>query len=77
MMGSAVLVGICVWIYFIGRDFNAWAFVFFMFTSIGALIIAVLLAIFLKGKRKRYAALFAFVLPAALYLSMQLGMYAS
>ena len=77
MLGSSVLVGICVWIYFIGRDFGAWSFVFFMFTSIGALVIAFLLAIFLKGRRKRFAFLFAVVLPAALYLSMQLGVYTS
>jgi hypothetical protein len=73
ILGSIVLVGVCVWIYVIGRDFDGWAFVFFMFTAIASLVIGVLLAIFLKGKRKRFGALFALVLPIALYISMAIG----
>jgi hypothetical protein len=73
ILGSMVLVGICVWLFMISRDFGSWAFVFFMFTAFVSLIIGVLLIIFLKGKRKRFAAIFAVLLPIALYLSMEIG----
>jgi hypothetical protein len=76
-LGAAVLVGVCVWIFVISRNFSSWAFVFFMFTSITAMLIGAALALFLKGKRKRFGAIFAVALPIALFLSMEMGRFAA